>query len=90
MPPLTPPPASQMVKPNWLWSRPSRALGERRAAELAGPDHQRRFQQAARLQVLEQPGDRLIDGRALSSWPFLQVAVLVPAVVRRRWGRSAR
>ena len=41
MPPLTPPPASHIVKPCGLWSRPSLALRDRRAAELAAPEHQR-------------------------------------------------
>ena len=38
------------------------ALGERRPAELAAPDDQRLVEQAAGLQVLQQAGDRLVDG----------------------------
>ena len=48
-PPLTPPPAIQMVKPNGLWSRPSEPWAIGRAAELAGPDDQRLVEQAASL-----------------------------------------
>src|SRR5207253_1899848 len=58
-----------------------RALGHRRPAELAGPDNQRRVQQAARLEVLEQAGYRPIDRPGVVLVAALQVAVLVPAVV---------
>ncbi len=37
---------------------PFALLIERRAAKLAAPDHQRRVQQSARLQIRQQPGDR--------------------------------
>src|SRR5262249_28265647 len=57
------------------------ALGERRAPELAGPDDERRIEQAARLEVPEQAGDRLIDGAGVVLVAAAQVAVLVPAVV---------
>ena len=40
---------------------------ERRAAELGGPDDQHIVQHAALLQVLQQPGDRLIDLRRQSA-----------------------
>ena len=62
-----PPPASHMVKPNGWCSRPSVPSAVGRAAELAAPDHQRVVEQAARLQVLEQPGDRLVDAGAAAS-----------------------
>ena len=78
---MTPPPASQIVKPNGLWSRPSTALRHRRAAELAAPDHQRVFEQAALLEVGQQAGDRLVDGPGVVLVALLQVRVLVPAVV---------
>ena len=48
------------------------SLGHRRAAELAAPDHQSRFEQAAVLEILEQAGDRLIDGAALFSCPVFR------------------
>ena len=65
-PPLMPPPAIQRVKANGWWSRPvtsvtaAAVLAQRRAAELAQPDDQRRVEQAALLEVLEQGGDRLV------------------------------
>ena len=43
-----------------------RPLGGRRAAELAAPDHQRVVEQAARLQVVQQAGDRLVGRQARS------------------------
>ena len=39
---------------------PFALLIERCAAKLAAPDHQRRVQQPARLQIRQQPGDRPI------------------------------
>ena len=38
------------------------SLRHRGAAEFAAPDDQGRVEQAARLEVLEQAGDRLVDG----------------------------
>ena len=77
-PALTPPPASHMVKPSGLWSRPSFPSAVGRAAELAAPEDQRVVEQAPRLQVLEQAGDRLVDLAGVLLVPFLEVAVLVP------------
>ena len=37
------------------------SLRHRRAAKLTGPDNQRVLQQTARLQVLQQSRDRLVD-----------------------------
>ena len=42
------------------------ALARRRPAEFAAPQDQRVIQQAARLEVGEQGGDRLIDGGAVA------------------------
>ena len=53
---------------------------ERRAAELARPDHQRLVEQAQVLEVLEQPGDWLIDLERHLVVAVLEVAVLVPGV----------
>src|SRR5262249_29415308 len=55
-------------------------LGHRRAAEFAGPDNKRRFEQATRFEVFEQCGDRLIDRAGIVLVALLQLAVLVPAV----------
>ena len=72
-----------MVKPLWLWSRPSLpwAYGVRPNSPPQMTSVS--LQQAARLQVGEQAGDRLVDalGSCLASG-FLQVAVMVPAAVR--------
>ena len=78
---MTPPPASQMREAERVVVAAIAALRERRAAKLAGPDDQRRIEQAAGLEVREQAGDRLIDGAGVVLVALLQVAVLVPAIV---------
>jgi integrase/recombinase XerD len=57
------------------------ALGVRRAAELAGLDHQRVLQQPLRVQVGEQSGDGFVHGQGVFRVIFLQNAVLIPAAV---------
>ena len=68
-PPLTPPPASHIVKPSGLWSRPSVAFGRRRAAELAAPQHQRVVEQAPGLQIGSSPAIGRSTSRAFFSCP---------------------
>ena len=63
-------------------SRAAEVLAPRRAAELAGPEHQRVFEQAALLQVLEQRGDGLIGLLAELGQVAADVAVMIPAVHR--------
>ena len=82
-----PPPASQMVKPNGLWSRPSVPWANGVRPNSPAQTTSVVVEQAAGLQVLEQAGDRLIDGAGVVLVALLQVRVLVPAVVRRRSGR---
>src|SRR5262249_55546955 len=55
-------------------------LGERGAAELAGPDDQGGVEQAAALEVGEQGADGLVDGAGGVLVPLLEGAGLVPAV----------
>src|SRR5688500_10739414 len=57
--------------------------GMRRATELAGPDDQCPVKEAAGLEVLDQPGDRLIGVEGVFLVTLLQVAMLVPRAVRR-------
>ena len=57
------------------------ALRERRAAKLAGPNHERLLQQAARLEVAQEPCNRLVGGASVVAVVFLQPTVGVPAVV---------
>src|SRR5438105_3007288 len=52
-------------------------------SELACPDDQRRLQQAASLQILDESGNRLIGVQGVLLMPLLQIAVLVPGAVRR-------
>ena len=52
-----------------------------RAAELPAPDHERRVEQAALLQVLHQGGRRLIDLAAQGGQPVDDVVALARAVV---------
>ena len=65
MPPFTPPPASHIVKPNGWCSRPSvpSAVGVRPNSPPQTTSVS--FEQAARLQVGEQPGDRLVGRGAV-------------------------
>jgi hypothetical protein len=56
---LTPPPASQQVKPQWLWSG-LRQFDGRRAAEFAAPQDQRLLEQAQPLEVGNQSADRFV------------------------------
>ena len=67
-----------MVKPKGWCSRPSVPSAVGRAAELAAPDDQRVFEQAARLQVVEQAGDRPVGRRAVVRQLGPEAAVLVP------------
>src|SRR5262249_38056332 len=53
-----------MVAAVLLWRLPGTDLGERSAAEFAAPDDQRILQHAARLQIGEQTGDRLVRSAA--------------------------
>ena len=52
------------------------------------PDDERLSEQAARLQVFEQAGDRPVDGAGILLVALLEFVVLVPAVGRRDWRRS--
>src|SRR4029453_9634930 len=54
-------------------------LGVRRTAELATPNDQRVLQHAAELEVVEQGGDRLVDGGTVAGEGVAELAVLVPA-----------
>src|SRR5262249_6930000 len=53
-------------------------LAQRRAAELRQPQHQRRVEQAAPLQILEQGGDGLVGHLAVVAQLGVEVAVVVP------------
>ena len=55
------------------------ALGERRTAELAAEHHQRIFQQAALLQILDQTRRGLIDLLAAHGKALLDRQMVIPA-----------
>ena len=57
-----------------------RALGHGGATELAAPNDERLVEQAPRLEVFEQPGDRLVGVAGVASMAALESGVLVPAV----------
>src|SRR5207253_525851 len=59
--------------------RAAEILAPRRAAEFAGPDHQRVVEQAARLEILDQRGARLIRFRATLRECGADVAVMIPS-----------
>ena len=64
-----------------------RQLGDRRAAELAAPHDQGRVEQAAPLEVGQEPGDGLVRAAGVEGVVLDEVAVRVPvAVVVRRAG----
>ena len=77
-----PPPASQMVKPWPLWSRPALAfefpLAHRQPADLAAPVDERRVEQPALLQVLDQRRGRLVGALADRRQRRADVVVRVP------------
>ena len=82
MPPFTPPPAIQSVKPNGLWSRPSAPWANGVRPNSPRPDDERLVEQPALLAGrCSKRGDRLVDGAGVVLVAVLQVAVLVPAVV---------
>ena len=56
-------------------------LGRRLAPELAAPHHQRLVEQAALLEVLQQPRDRLVGAARVVVVVLLEVAVRVPVGV---------
>src|SRR5216684_286514 len=56
-------------------------LRPRRAPELPGPDDQRIFQQPPGLQILQQPGDRLVDLESQLRMALRNLGVLVPIAV---------
>ena len=78
MPPLMPPPASQIGEAVGVVVAAVAALAHRRPAELAAPDHQRRVEQPAPFQVLQQTRDRLVALAAVQGVVALDVAVGVP------------
>src|SRR5437016_9096363 len=53
----------------------------RRAAKLGRPNHQRFFQQASGLQVLEERGNTLIRDEGVAFVAFLQFSMLVPGAI---------
>ena len=55
----------------------------RRAAEFASPQDQRFVQQAARLQILEQTGDRPVHLGGIVGMILFQTAMLIPLVAVR-------
>ena len=66
-PPGVPPPANRTDMALDQWSRPASLLILRRPAELAEGDDQRRVEQAALVEVLDQGGDRLASNAAAAS-----------------------
>ena len=56
-------------------------LAQRRTAELADPHHQRRIEQAAAFEILQQRRDRLIGHQRIVGQLGVEVAVMVPGSV---------
>jgi hypothetical protein len=66
VPPLTPAPASHTEAVGVVIAA-VHALGDRQAAELAVPQNERRVEHAAALEVLDEPGDRLVGFSAVEA-----------------------
>src|SRR6266496_1015751 len=82
----TPAPSINPSPPSSRTSRRAGCCGRRwwfGAAKLPAPNHQRLPQQPARLEVLEEGGDGLIDGAGVVPVAIAQVAMLVPTIVAR-------
>ena len=79
-PPRTPPPASQIVKPNGLWSRPFVPWANGVRPNSAAHTTSVVVEQPAPLQVRQQRGDRLVDRPRVVLVPLPEVRVLVPPV----------
>src|SRR5881397_3430530 len=58
------------------------ALAEGHASKLGGPDHQRVLEQAARLEILQQPGDRFVSGTSHRRQFLLDAGMVVPVAGR--------
>src|SRR5262249_59340194 len=58
---------------------PVRALGDRQAPEFAVPDDQGRIEEAASLEVFDQPGDGLVGLGAVQSVIAFQIPMRIPA-----------
>src|SRR5690606_25926684 len=56
-----------------------KVLAPRRATEFARPEHERIFEEAALLEILDQAGDGAIHRRAASAQGVADVAVMIPA-----------
>ena len=78
VPPLTPSAGKPQAESVRVVIAAIRRLHKRRAAELAGPENERLVEQSARFQVLDQPGDRLIDLKGIDPVVPLELDVLIP------------
>src|SRR5205823_6747422 len=79
--------AAMMVAP--MLGRRQRSLAVHGAAKLAAPDDQRVVEEAARLQVLDEGGGRLIDVSRLTADLARQRAMLVPAAMEELYEANA-
>src|SRR5262245_57965748 len=64
----------------WVMITPVTSLGNRRAAKFTGPDNERVFEQTARFQVFQQPGDRFVHFASVLRVAVIKLAVLIPFV----------
>src|SRR5262249_34445174 len=58
-----------------------RPLSHRRAPELAGPDDESLFEQTARFEILEQPGNGFVPSAGVFLVSVFEVTMLIPAIV---------
>jgi len=64
------------------------SLGHGGAAEFAGPEHQRGLEQSPLFEVSQQTRDGLIDRNRVIFVTFLEVTVLIPAIVSHIWAEE--
>ena len=67
-------------KAKWIVIAPISSLSERGTAKLSGPYDKGFIEHASGFEILNQPGDRLVDGQAVLVVPVHQVFVLVPSI----------
>ena len=75
-----PPPASQMLNADGLWSRPFVPCANGGPSKLTSPNDEGLLQQTACLQILQKPCNRLIHRMSVLFVPLFQVGMLIPPV----------
>ena len=78
--PLHPPAGDPDAEPERIVIAAVRPLRERRPAELPRPDDERLLEEPTTFQVVDQPGNRLVDLSGHLAMAGFQATVLVPRI----------